>query len=205
MRLSGDPPRPEVWEAHTLEPNVSHLRPEERIGGPRKQDRVPHLAGDHRELAHPQDDLTVRDPPIQPVEDPPPEGDDRGLFSVGPNTVHELRARFDGLVERSEQLGRVFAVDIDHRVEVALGAREARDERRVVAEVPRERNHLDARVDRSDLENLAQRVIVAAVIDEHHLPVHRVHKTLQCRHRPPVEGLDVGSFVVHWDYHGQLH
>ena len=97
-------------------------------------------------------------------------------------------------MEIAQQLGRILAVDVDHRVTVGLDEREAGEQDRVVPELPRERDDLDARVGRANRVDAFEAAVVAPVVHEDDPPIDR--QALEYRAGALVERHDVPELVV---------
>ena len=100
-----------------------------------------------------------------------------------------MRQRVDHL---SDQLRRVLQVGVDHHHDVAARVLQAGADRRLVAEVARERDDLHARVLRRERAQLLERRVARAVVDEHELERDLAERG----DRAAVERLDVVLLVV---------
>jgi hypothetical protein len=115
-------------------------------------------------------------------------------FAALPDRVHDIGAVAPARDHVRDQLGRVLEVGVDHHHGVAARVLEAGGDRGLVAEVARERDHLDPLVGRGELGEQPAGPVLGAVVGDHQLPVPH---PLQCRRDPVVERADVALLVPH--------
>jgi hypothetical protein len=91
------------------------------------------------------------------------------FLAIGPPAAHDVVAFFDLLEKSRDVFRKVLEVGVhrdDHR---ALGVFESHLQRRRLAIVAPERHERDARIDERQLLGHGQRLVAAAVIDQHEL------------------------------------
>src|SRR5207237_8720628 len=76
-----------VRNADPNDADVPELRAEEHVGGVRRDDRIAYLSRNHRELGHPEDDVAVRDPLVEVVEETAEERHENRLDTVSVSVV----------------------------------------------------------------------------------------------------------------------
>ena len=159
-----------------------------------REQRVERGAVHQAEVARVDRELDPRDLREQAVE--PARGGDlearlpRARLAHGVDDVGAAAPRLEHL---ADQLGRVLEVAVDHHHDVAAGVLQAGADRRLVAEVARQGDHLDALVGRRQRAQALARRVAGAVVDEDQLELERA----EGGHGARVERLDGVLLVVH--------
>jgi hypothetical protein len=198
LRLAGEPLFTLVEHARLAQADPAEHAAHEAVALSHALEDVEDAAVDEAEIADVERDLHLRDPIERAVE---PRG--RGPLEPGlarahvANRVDDVIAFAPLLRELENHLGGVLEIGIEDDHRFADGEVDARGQRDLVAEVPRQLHELEARISCSDLEHELVGAIGAPIVDENRLRlrIEGIHQRSEARGQQ----LDYSFLVVGGD------
>ena len=156
--------------------------------------QIDHTPVHHAEVAGVERNVDLRKAGEEAIEEEIGRPLEEPLFPLLAHAIDDVVARTPLLEERSQHLGGILQVRVEHGHEVPARDVEAGPERRLVAVVPGERYHLPAWILLVDAAHDLPAAVLRAVVDEDHLVVDVPSARLGAQ--PLVEDGKRGRLVV---------